>query len=87
MNGCRQLPLTIATELPSSTLCLVNKIDCVTSTIAVSTPLPGANFVFVGNNGQRQFNVDLRHVGSIFCFFGFELQFLSCSQDTTCLVC
>ena len=32
--------------------------------------------------GPTRCNVDWRLVGSISCFFDFELRFLSCSQDT-----
>ena len=35
------MPQTTATELPSSILRLVQKADCVTSAIAVSSPLLG----------------------------------------------
>ena len=58
---------------------------CVTSTIAVSPLLRRARNMFVDKWGRRRFDVELQLRRTIFWFFAFELQFLSCSQDATCL--
>jgi hypothetical protein len=40
-------------KLPCSTVCLLNQADCVTSTIAVSSPLLAANFFFAAKAEVR----------------------------------